>query len=132
MTDAQKMRFKAMLAAKRQELVREIHSQTAELAIDEGEHDPVDRVQSMTRRDQAANMLRRLSRTLSDVDGALRGMSEGSYGVCVECEEPIGRKRLETIPWASHCIGCQELVELRESLHAGHPGSTLHERREAA
>lgn len=115
------MRFKAALEAKRQELVRDIRVHAAELAIDEGERDPIDQVQCMNRRDDAAVMLRRLSRTLSDVDKALCALSEGRYGACVECAEPISLKRLEIIPWASCCVGCQEFVERRESMHAADP-----------
>jgi len=111
MTNAQRMCFKAALDVKRQELVCDIRDQAAVLAIGEGEHDPIDQVQCMNQRDEAVTILRRLSRTLADVDGALRAMSEGCYGVCAECGEPIGHNRLETIPWASNCIRCQELLE---------------------
>ncbi len=120
------MRFKADLDAKRQELVRDIHAQAAELAIGEGGHDPIDRVQSMNQRDDAVTILRRLSRTLADVDSSLRAMPEGRYGVCVECGQPIGLKRLVTIPWAFRCIGCQELLERRESMHAAVPPIATH------
>jgi hypothetical protein len=51
---------------------------------------------------------------VSEVDAALWAVSQGVYGVWVECGEPITLKRLETIPWASHCIGCQESLERRE------------------
>ncbi len=119
MTEQLEARFKAKLETRRQEVVREIQFQTGELAIGEGDHDPIDQVQSMVRRDQAANTLGRLSRTLSDVEAALRAIAEGCYGDCVECGEPISAKRLEIIPWASHCIRCQELVEKRDSLLSG-------------
>jgi DnaK suppressor protein len=115
MTQAQRTRFKARLRTKRQELVRDIHAQAAHLAIVEGEPDPIDRIQSMSQREEAVAMLSRLSRTLSSVENSLLTVSEGSYGVCAGCGEPIGLKRLETIPWASYCIPCQERVERRES-----------------
>ena len=83
MTKTQMMRFKAALEVKRQELVRAIRAQTGELAIREGGHDPIDQVQSMNQRDEAALTVQWLSRVLSDVDAALRAMSEGVYGACV-------------------------------------------------
>jgi DnaK suppressor protein len=67
----------------------------------------------MSQRDEAATMLQTLSYTLSKIDRSLRSMSQGSYGVCVECGEAISLKRLVTIPWASRCICCQELLESR-------------------
>jgi DnaK suppressor protein len=45
------------------------------------------------------------------VKAALRREEEGAYGVCVECGEPVQQKRLDAVPWARHCVGCQELQE---------------------
>jgi DnaK suppressor protein len=113
-------------------LLCQIHAQTGELSISDGEHDPIDQVRSMNQRDEAVAMLRRLSRTLSEVDDSLRAISEGLYGVCVECGEPIGLKRLEAIPWASCCVGCQEFVERRESMPAADRTLRFGEDRNAA
>jgi DnaK suppressor protein len=118
MTKEQMMRFRAALQAKRQELVNAIRVQTGELAIRESGRDPIDQVQSMNQRDEAALTVQWLSRVLSDVDAALRAMPEGLYGACAECGEPISLKRLEAIPWTSHCVGCQEFMERRESTQA--------------
>jgi len=115
MTKTQMMRFQAALETKRHELVREIHAHAGQLAICEDGRDPIDQVQSMNQRDEAVLAVQWLSRVLSDVDAALRAVSEGVYGACVECGEPIRLKRLETIPWASHCIVCQEFIERREA-----------------
>jgi DnaK suppressor protein len=134
MTKTQMMRFKAALEVRRHELVREIRAQTGGLTIDENGRDPMDQVQSMNQRDEAALTVEWLSRVLLDVDAALRAMSEGTYGACVECGEPITLKRLDTIPWASHCIGCQKFIERREAAQAAGPGWGLRvdEDREAA
>ena len=43
---------------------------------------------------------------------ALRRIEEGHYGECVHCGEEMHHKRLEAVPWARHCIPCQELQEL--------------------
>src|SRR6266481_2329687 len=45
------------------------------------------------------------------VQAALRRDDEGGYGRCVECGEPMHKKRLEAVPWARHCVACQELQE---------------------
>lgn len=39
---------------------------------------------------------------------ALRRMDEERYGVCESCEKPIGKDRLEAIPFARHCVACAE------------------------
>ena len=35
------------------------------------------------------------------VQAALRRMEDGTYGVCLGCEEPISVRRIEAVPWAS-------------------------------
>ena len=36
----------------------------------------------------------------------LRRISEGTYGICVECGEEIDPKRLKALPTATRCISC--------------------------
>jgi DnaK suppressor protein len=48
---------------------------------------------------------------LQEVDEALDRLEDGRFGVCVACEEVIERKRLEAVPWARHCLPCQEKME---------------------
>jgi DnaK suppressor protein len=45
------------------------------------------------------------------VDEALTRIDDDNYGVCVVCEDEMDRKRLEAVPWAKRCIGCQEKQE---------------------
>ncbi|HXJ24040.1 MAG TPA: TraR/DksA C4-type zinc finger protein [Polyangia bacterium] len=46
-----------------------------------------------------------LSRVLAAL-ARLEGEPE-SFGLCVECEEPIAAKRLELMPYAELCVDCQ-------------------------
>ncbi len=48
---------------------------------------------------------------LALVDEALGKIGDRSYGYCAVCEDEMDRKRLEAIPWAKHCISCQEKQE---------------------
>ena len=48
---------------------------------------------------------------LTLVQAALRRDDEGDFGLCVECGEPVQKKRLDAVPWARHCMACQELQE---------------------
>ena len=45
------------------------------------------------------------------IQHALERMNDGSFGICVDCGGPIGLRRLQALPWASHCIRCQEHSE---------------------
>ena len=38
-------------------------------------------------------------------------MDADQFGICIGCEEEISPKRLAAIPWASHCIACQETTD---------------------
>lgn len=55
---------------------------------------------------------------LEEVDAALVRAREGTYGVCVDCEDPIAPARLLAYPTAMRCIGCQEAFEVRRRNHA--------------
>ena len=48
---------------------------------------------------------------LQMVDEALARLKKGTYGVCAECGEKLIPKRLEAVPWARHCVSCQEREE---------------------
>jgi DnaK suppressor protein len=45
------------------------------------------------------------------VDEALTRIGGQHFGVCAVCEDEMEKKRLEAIPWAKHCISCQEKQE---------------------
>ena len=48
---------------------------------------------------------------LQAVVDALDRIEGGAYGECENCGEPVERKRLEALPWAAFCLGCQERTE---------------------
>ncbi len=50
-------------------------------------------------------------RTLQLVNEALARIEAGTYGLCVACQQEVQSKRLEAVPWARHCIECQEKQE---------------------
>lgn len=45
------------------------------------------------------------------IQEALKAMGRGQYGECAQCHEDINEKRLEAVPWATMCIGCQAQTE---------------------
>lgn len=71
-----------------------------------------------TQREAAAERIERCSRILRQVEAALSRLDGGSYGVCLRCEEAIGQKRLDALPWAQFCVECQEGVDLFHDLVA--------------
>ncbi len=53
----------------------------------------------------------RYSNMLKQIDQALERVDKGSYSICEECGEKIDKKRLEILPFTSHCIQCQRRME---------------------
>lgn len=48
---------------------------------------------------------------IARVDAALARLEDGSYGTCARCGQPIGDDRLEALPAAIYCVGCQSELE---------------------
>jgi len=53
---------------------------------------------------------------LREISDALRRIEHDTYGICLECEEPISAKRLDAVPWAKYCVTCQEAIAARIAL----------------
>lgn len=45
------------------------------------------------------------------VSKALEMIEKGTYGICVDCNNPISERRLALYPNATRCIACQEARE---------------------
>lgn len=49
--------------------------------------------------------------TLLLIDQALARIDDGTFGNCQNCGVLMMEKRLNAVPWAPHCVDCQELAE---------------------
>jgi DnaK suppressor protein len=48
---------------------------------------------------------------LRNVRSALGRIDDGSFGICIHCEEEINPRRLAAVPWSPFCIQCQEQAD---------------------
>jgi len=48
-----------------------------------------------------------LEDSLEDIEGALKRIEKGTYGICKYCQKPISVKRLQARPTASSCVACK-------------------------
>ena len=55
-------------------------------------------------REMASSLEENSAHVLTEIDAALARIDEGTYGICQRCDKPIGRERLEALPWATLCI----------------------------
>lgn len=83
-----------------------------------GNAQPDDGIQDLA--DKAASAYsKELNFSLSDgernllmlIEEAFNRVKDETYGVCTNCGNTIGEKRLIAVPWTPFCIDCQELQE---------------------
>jgi DnaK suppressor protein len=101
--------FREILEGKKAELDRVLRKRD-DIAIEKSA-DQMDEIQYATERDLAIRNVDRDSTLLRQVKASLQRIQDGSFGVCIECEEPISPKRLAAVPWASRCIQCQNTAD---------------------
>ncbi len=80
----------------------------------EATQDPADMAANAYTKELLMSMSTNDRQLLNSIDAALDRLAEGDYGKCVNCGQPIQEKRLEAVPWARHCIRCQDLIERGE------------------
>jgi DnaK suppressor protein len=44
---------------------------------------------------------------VAEIEAALSRIDDGTYGTCEQCDEPIGMRRLEAVPWTRRCFTCE-------------------------
>ncbi|HZQ54171.1 MAG TPA: TraR/DksA family transcriptional regulator [Bryobacteraceae bacterium] len=103
--------IRATLEAKHRELLGGIGSRE-DIRI-ENAADPFDNLQLQMNREVVIRTLDSDSALLRQISGALQRLEEGTFGICLECEEEIPARRLQVLPWAAHCVSCQEKADRR-------------------
>src|ERR1700748_3348542 len=112
MTQTELKKYTEALETKKAELANGLRNRE-DIAI-EKTPDALDEVQLAGERELAIRNLDRESNMLRNVRGALARIADGSYGICLHCEEDIKIKRLDAVPWAKFCIKCQEAADRHE------------------
>lgn len=54
---------------------------------------------------------------LEMIDEALQRLEDSEYGICLDCGEPIPRKRLEAKPYAKYCTKCKSKREAMDETY---------------
>jgi DnaK suppressor protein len=73
--------------------------------------DEVDQIQVSASQDIGLATRELLQERVNRLFAAMDRLSKGSYGVCVECAEPIAPARLAAVPEVETCIRCQAGLE---------------------
>ena len=98
------------LLAKRAELAQRVGATqaTERQEVAEGENDNAQLWEVSDIRDDLDSQA---ATELDQVNQALARLDAGEYGLCTECDEPIGEARLKALPYATLCIQCAEATE---------------------
>ena len=118
MNPMQLLYFRQKLEAWRAELLDDA-SETITGLSQENLHQPdqMDRAQIESNAALDLRTRDRERKLLQKIESALRRIDDGSYGYCVETDEPISLRRLEARPIASLSLHAQERHERMERVH---------------
>ncbi len=102
--------YRKRLLATQEELVRVVSrsDQDGRQADEEGTQDIADKAANSYTKEFLFHQSDENRRLLQLVNEALERIKNGGYGLCVACHEEVQQKRLDAVPWARHCIECQE------------------------
>ena len=105
--------YQDKLVARREGLVGQVQEAEAysRQRDSEATQDPADMAANAYTKELLVSMSANDRRLLQSIDEALDRIEGGEYGNCVHCGQPIQEKRLEAVPWARHCLKCQDLNE---------------------
>ena len=105
--------FRDKLMGRRESLVGQV--QEAELYSrerdSEATQDPADMAANAYTKELLVSMSDNDRQLLGLIDEALERIETGGYGKCAHCGNPLTEKRLDAVPWARHCLPCQDLQE---------------------
>ncbi len=99
--------YRGRLEAERADL----RAQLAELGFGEAgslnyDSNFADTSQVTAERGEAEVLAGQLREALADVEAAIERLTNGTYGICERCGDPISPARLEAKPAARRCIAC--------------------------
>lgn len=116
MDEPQLKEFRELLLERRRELLQEAGRTVGGMTTDDKEQypDPTDRASLESNRNAELRIRDRERKLLVKIDEALRRITEGGYGLCESCGEPIGVERLKVRPVTTLCIQCKADQESEE------------------
>ena len=106
-------KVRKVLLEKREELIKDLikNREISDETIDESAQDMADRATSAYTKEFAYSLSESDRKTLVLIEQALVRIENGTYGVCVHCGGVVQEKRIDAVPWARHCLDCQELQD---------------------
>lgn len=106
-------RFKKILLKEREQIIGEVKqiSESSKEMGQDGIQDIGDEAANIYNKQILLSLNENERMRLQEVDESLDRIENGTYGICEECGEPIGLKRLEVRPVAKYCVPCKTKLE---------------------
>jgi len=106
--------FRERLQQKKQEILEAYNKNKTygKEADEDGAQDIADKASNSYAKEFLFSLSNSERELLQLMDDALVRIEDKRFGVCLSCEEEMNQKRLEAVPWARHCLACQEKQEL--------------------
>jgi len=124
---SEKTKLRELLESKRKQLTAEVQGMMRDVRAagraDDRAADEQDVSESYQRSDVDLAVVQMKAETLARMDAALKRLDAGTYGRCVECEEPIAFERLRALPFALRCTTCEQSRERVSKARPERPGS---------
>lgn len=80
---------------------------TQPVALDQSSVGRLTRMNALQTHEMALEAARRREQQRAEIDGALRRIEAGEYGICAACGEKIDVRRLEVAPATTRCMKCK-------------------------
>ena len=107
--------FRKQLVAKKEEIADEAGKTLSEMTDQTSNvPDPNDRASIESGRSFELRIRDRERKLVTKIEEAIARIDDGSYGMCEDCGEEIGLKRLEARPVTMLCIDCKTAQETKE------------------
>ncbi len=117
MNKAEREKYKKVLMEKKDEITNILSTAYSESKeVETGiAQDLADKAESSYTKEFLLSLSDAERKQLLLIDGALNRIDKSEYGICQRCQKNISKKRLNAVPWAPHCIECQQKEEEEES-----------------
>ena len=113
LTPAKIKEIRTDLVRMRDDILKTVRKQQVEEGVDNG--DSVDQASQSIEKELLFELSDNERNTLDMIEAAIRKVDNGTYGLCEATQRPIGRLRLEAIPYCRYSIEYQNQLENKET-----------------
>ena len=113
LTKKEKQAYRKTLLEQKEKIVKKLsqfYNESKEVETDIAQ-DVVDKAESSYTKEFLLSLSDAEREQLRLLDAALRRLETPGFGLCQMCGQPIGKKRLNALPWTPYCINCQQKKE---------------------